>query len=94
MSCIERIEYEIILSGASFREGAEYIREHFSEWYEVEPGYRLFDAYLIGVPPVVLGVEGEDVIFPYTKPCRGTFLLRSTGPEEVARLRAKKKSRR
>jgi hypothetical protein len=91
MSCIEQIEYEILLQGASFKESAEYIRTHFTEWYEVEPGYRLFDAHLIGVPPVVLGVEGEDVIFPYVKPCRGTFLLRANGPGEIAKLRAKKK---
>ena len=93
MSCIDQIEYEILLQGASFRESAEYIKKQCAEWYEVEPGYRLFDAHLIGVPPVVLGVEGEDVIFPYTKPCRGTFLLRARGPEEIARLRARKQKR-
>ncbi len=93
MSCIDQIEYEILLQGASFRESAEYIRSHFSEWHEVEPGYLLFGAHLIGVPPVVLGIEGEDVIFPYTKPCRGTFLLRARGPDEIARLRARKKKR-
>ncbi|MGD9936864.1 MAG: DUF1894 domain-containing protein [Methanoregulaceae archaeon] len=91
MSCIEQIKYEILLQGASFRESAEYIRSHFAEWYEVEPGYVLFGAHLIGVPPVVLGIDGEDVIFPYTKPCRGTFLLRARGPEEIARLRERKK---
>lgn len=93
MSCIDKIAYEILLTGASFREGADYIKEHFAEWYEVEPGYRLFDAHLVGVPPVILAVEGEDVIFPYVKPCRGTFLLRARGPEEIARLRAQKKKR-
>jgi hypothetical protein len=93
MSCIEQIEYEILLQGASFKESAEYIRTHFTEWYEVEPGYRLFDAHLVGVPPVVLGVEGEDVIFPYVKPCRGTFLLRANGPGEIAKLRARTKKR-
>ena len=91
MSCIEQLKYEILLQGASFKESGEYIKKHFSEWYEVEPGYRLFDSYLIGVPPVVLGVDGEDMIFPYTKPCRGTFLLRARGPEEIAKLRARKK---
>jgi hypothetical protein len=93
MSCIDQIEYEILLQGASFREGAEYIRKNFAEWFEVEPGYQLFGSHLIGVPPVVLGIEGEDVIFPYTKPCRGTFLLRAKGPEEVAKLRKQKKRR-
>ena len=94
MSCIEQIQYEILLQGASFREGAEYIKKHFPEWFEVEPGYRLFDAHLIGVPPVLLGVDGDDVIFPYTKPCRGTFLLRANGPDEVAKLRARKNKKR
>lgn len=94
MSCIEQLEYEILLQGASFKESAEYIKKHFPEWYEVEPGYRLFDAHLIGVPPVVLGVEGEDVIFPYVKPCRGTFLLRASGPGEIAKLRARKQKNR
>lgn len=93
MSCIDQLKYEILLQGASSKESAEYIRKHFGEWFEVEPGYRLFDAHLIGVPPVVLGVEGEDVIFPYVKPCRGTFLLRANGPEEIAKLRARKKKR-
>ncbi|MDD1647435.1 MAG: DUF1894 domain-containing protein, partial [Methanomicrobiales archaeon] len=31
------------------------------------------------------------VVFPYTKPCHGTFLLRIEGPQEIARLRAGKK---
>jgi hypothetical protein len=36
-------------------------------------------------------VEGDDVIFPYTKPCHGTFILRARGAaEEVARLRTRK----
>jgi hypothetical protein len=28
------------------------------------------------------------VIFPFTKPCYGTFLIRAEHPEEAARLRS------
>lgn len=94
MSCIENINYEILIQGASFKESSEYIRAHFTEYYEVQPGYRLFDNYLIGVPPVTIGVEGDYVIFPYTKPCRGTFLLRAEGKEEIEKLRALPKQKR
>jgi hypothetical protein len=47
----------------------------------------MFDVYLIGVPPISIGVDGDDVIFPYTKPCYGTFLLRIRGEEEIESLR-------
>jgi hypothetical protein len=36
-------------------------------------------------------VDNSAVVFPYTKPCHGTFLLRIEGAEEIARLRAGKK---
>ncbi|HPY60556.1 MAG TPA: DUF1894 domain-containing protein, partial [Methanospirillum sp.] len=40
-------------------------------------------------PPIRVAVDGESVIFPYTKPCHGTFLIRVRGAEdEIARLRA------
>ena len=87
MGCIEELKYEVVLSQVSFRECREYVKEHFTERYEVEPGYRIFESYIIGLPPIFIGVEGNTVFFPYTKPCHGTFLLRIESPEEVARLR-------
>jgi len=88
MGCIELMDYEILLSNVSFKEGREFIKRNFREVYEVEPGYKLFDVYLIGVPPILVGVEDEHVIFPYLKPCRGTFVLKMKGGEEIGRLRS------
>jgi len=90
MGCIEELKYEVLLSQVSFRECREYVKEHFPERYEVEPGYRIFESYIIGLPPIFIGVEGITVFFPYTKPCHGTFLLRIESPEEVERLRRMK----
>lgn len=91
MGCIELMDYEILLSDISFKEGREFIRRNFKDVYEIEPGYKLFDVYLIGVPPIVIGVENDHVIFPYVKPCHGTFVLKIEGGEEIERLIAKKK---
>jgi len=91
VGCIEELKYETVLSQASFKECRDYVKEHFTEHYEVEPGYRIFESYIIGLPPIFIGVEGNAVFFPYTKPCHGTFLLRIESPEEVERLRKMKK---
>ncbi len=90
MSCIEELKYEILLSQCSFKEAREYVKKNFKEVHEVPPGYRIFNVHLIGVPPLLIGVEDEKVIFPYTKPCYGTFVMRIEGKEEIERLRAKK----
>lgn len=89
MGCIELMDYTILLSNISFKESREYIKVKgtFKEVYEVEPGYKLFDVYLIGVSPIFVGVEDGNVIFPYVKPCHGTFVLKIEGEEEVDRLR-------
>jgi len=82
------MDYEILLSNISFKEGREFIKKNFREVYEVKPGYKLFDVYLIGVPPVLKGIEDERVIFPYMKPCHGTFVLKIEGKiEEPDRLK-------
>ncbi|HVN66468.1 MAG TPA: DUF1894 domain-containing protein [Methanomicrobiales archaeon] len=94
MGCIEELKYEVVLSQASFKECREYVKEHFAERYEVEPGFRIFESYIIGLPPIFVGVEGDMVVFPYTKPCHGTFLLRIESPEEVGRLRSMKQKKR
>lgn len=91
MGCLEALKPEIILSQASFKEAREYIKKNVREYYEVEPGYKIHDVHIIGVPPLYVGVEGDDLIFPYTKPCHGTFVVKVPGGEEIARLRAGKK---
>ena len=90
MGCIDALKPEIILSRTTFKEAREYIRKNIRESHEVEPGYRVFDVHIIGVPPLYIGIEGEDLIFPYTKPCHGTFVVKIPGGAEVARLRARK----
>ena len=91
MGCIEELKYEVLLSRVTFKECREYIKDHYREQYTVKPGYKIFDSYIIGVPPILIGVDNSHVVFPYTKPCHGTFLLRIEGPQEIARLRAGKK---
>ncbi|WP_054848305.1 DUF1894 domain-containing protein [Methanoculleus chikugoensis] len=83
---------EILLSQTTFREAREYIKKNVREYHEVEPGYKIFDVHIIGVPPLYVGVDGDRLIFPpYTKPCHGTFVVKVPGGEELARLRARKK---
>ena len=90
MGCLEAMKPEIILSQASFKEAREYIKKNVREFYEVEPGYKIHDVHIIGVPPLYVGIEGENLIFPYTKPCHGTFVVKVPGSEDIARLRARK----
>lgn len=89
MGCIENLKYEMILPlGASFKECREYVEKNYREFWYVDPGYKLFDEYIIGLPPIALGIEdGKKLIFPYTKPCHGTCLLAVEDADEAARVR-------
>ncbi len=81
------MNYEILLPNSSFRECADYIKKNFKEVYYVEAGFKIFDNYLVGIPPIPIAVDGEDVILPYVKPCHGCFVLRIPGKEEAGRMR-------
>ena len=91
MGCIEKLDYEVIIKNASFPEAAKYIRSHCAEAYEVKPGFKIFDKAIIGIPPVLIGLDGDVVTFPFTKPCYGTFLLRVTDAAEAKRIRSNAK---
>jgi len=91
MGCIEKLPYEVLIRHASFPETAKYIREHCAEAYEVRPGFKIFEKAMIGIPPVLIGIDGDTLTFPFTKPCHGTFLLRVTDAEEAAMIRTKAK---
>ena len=94
MGCIESMKYEIILRDASFRECRDYIRANYKDYVDVDPGFKIFDKHIIGVPPISIGFDGDVIIFPFTKPCYGTFLMKIEDPDEAARIRqyaAKKK---
>ncbi|HZD43075.1 MAG TPA: DUF1894 domain-containing protein, partial [Methanomicrobiales archaeon] len=41
MGCIESTNYEILQSNCSFKECRDYVKQHFREVYEVEPGYKI-----------------------------------------------------
>ncbi len=81
------MNYEILLPNSSFKECAEYIKKNFKEIYYVDAGFKIFDGYLIGVPPIPIAVDGDFIIMPYVKPCHGCFVLRVPGGEEVGRMR-------
>ena len=87
MACIDELEKEILLSGASFRECRIYVEGHYKEIWFVDPGYRIFDKYIIGVPPIAIAIDGDSIVFPFTKPCYGTFLLSVRSPDEIGRVR-------
>jgi len=91
MGCIEKLDYEILIRHVSFPEAAKYIRSHCAEAYEVRPGFRIFDKAMIGIPPVLIGIDGDTITFPFTKPCHGTFLLRVDDAAEAASIRMKAK---
>lgn len=87
MGCIEDLTYNILAKGLSFPESRQYIKKHYSEIYHIMPGTKLFGDPLIGPPPIAIGLQGDIVIFPYVKPCHGTFLLSIEGSEEAERVR-------
>ncbi|MGV8076842.1 MAG: DUF1894 domain-containing protein [Methanosarcina sp.] len=91
MSCIEQMKYEILLERISFKESREYIEKNSDEIYYVSPGYKIFkDYYIIGIPPIAVGAKGNALIFPFTKPCHGSFVLSVENEDsikEINRLR-------
>ncbi|HII93632.1 MAG TPA: DUF1894 domain-containing protein [Methanosarcina sp.] len=91
MSCIEQMKYTILLQRISFKEAREYIEKNSDEVYYVSPGYKIFkDYYIIGIPPIAVGTKGNALVFPYTKPCHGSFVLSIDDEDsikEINRLR-------
>ena len=85
--CIERMNYEILLKNATFKESLRYITEHAAEVYHVGPGFKVFDRRLIGIPPVPVGVGTTYIMLTYVKPCHGSFVLKLPRDEtEVERI--------
>jgi hypothetical protein len=93
MGCVEDLGYDVLKSGVSFAECRAFIEEHCTEVFYVNPGFKIFEKCLIGVPPIAIGLDGPVVILPYTKPCYGTFILRvqSTDEADMIRIKGKKK---
>lgn len=97
MSCIEQLKYTIHLQRISFKEAREYIEKNSDEVYYVSPGYKVFkDYYIIGIPPIAVGAKGNALVFPYTKPCHGSFVLSIDSEDsikEINRLREAEKEK-
>ena len=90
MACVEDLDKEVLLQGSSFKEAREYVEAHYTEIYYVEPGFKLFEKHIIGIPPIAIGMDNDVLVFPFTKPCYGTFLLKVEHSEEAARVRSLK----
>ena len=94
MSCVEQMKYKLYLERISFKEARDYIEKSSEEVYYVDPGYKIFkDYYIIGVPPVAMGVRGKEMLFTFVKPCHGTFVMGIVSEEEIARLRENEKEK-
>lgn len=90
MGCLESLPYEVLLSKISFKEARDFLAR-YPEKYDIEPGYKMFEIRIIGVPPIRVAVDGDTLLFPFTKPCHGTFLIRvPEAAEEIAKLRSRK----
>jgi hypothetical protein len=85
------MKYQILLEKTTFKASREYIEKNSDEVYYVPVGYKIFkDYYVIGIPPIALGAKGNALIFTYTKPCYGTFVLTIDDEEskkEIEKLR-------
>jgi len=90
-SCVEEMDYEILLARRPLDECSKLIRKRCREVYFVDPGFKIFGLYLIGVPPIPIGIEYEHLFIIYVKPCHGAFVLKLPGDGEVARIRAELK---
>ncbi len=94
MSCVEQMKYKLYLERTSFKDAREYIERNSDEVYYVDPGYKIFkDYYVIGVPPVAMGVKGQEMLFTYVKPCHGAFVMAIDSEEEINRLRAREEEK-
>jgi len=87
MGCIEELKPEVLLSRVSFKEARDYVEKSCKEVYYFQPGFKIFGEFIIGVPPIAVGIKDGYVVFPYTKPCHGTFVLRLEDQQEVGRVR-------
>ncbi len=92
MTCLNDYEYTVLLQHITYGEAEAFIREKYWETYYFEPGFRVLGLRLLGETAVPVAVEdGRDdtLVFPYTKPCMGTFVLRFPNvPDEVKRVRS------
>ncbi|HMK47632.1 MAG TPA: DUF1894 domain-containing protein [Methanocella sp.] len=92
MTCLNDYNYDLLLSHCTLRESEEFIRSKYWETYYFEPGFTVLGLRTLGEGAVPVAIEdntNDTIIFPYTKPCMGTFVIRIKGvPDEVNRVRS------
>jgi len=94
MGCVEALNYEIVLRDASLRSAGNISRVIFPNRSMSNRVSRSSMSTLSVCRQSQSVLDGDFVIFPYTKPCHGTFLLRVEDAQEAARLRSLKKAGR
>ena len=87
MGCLENMNYEVLAKNCSFKEAREIIKSNSKERYQVPPGFKLLDKPLIGIPPIIIGIANEKLVYSYTKPCHGTFVVVVDDHEGVEHVR-------
>lgn len=80
-------DFKILLKNTTLQKCESFIRDISEDMYLVPGGYKVKGITLLGtISPV--GFSGSDIIFQYTKPCFGFFVLKLEGEaEEIRRLR-------
>ncbi len=87
MACLREYKYEILLKNTTLKDCEDYIKEHSEEVYLAPGGYKVKGLTLLGTTAPV-GFSGNDIIFRFTKPCFGFFVIRLQNEgEEIKRLR-------
>jgi len=80
-------DFEILLKNTTLEECESFIKDNTEEMYLVPGGYKVKGITLLGTTAPV-GFLGNDIIFQYTKPCFGFFVLKlEDEAEEIRRLR-------
>ena len=93
MGCVEELPYEVVLSRASFAECRAYVEKHCPRYCHVDPGFTALREAHHRRPADRDRGRRRRRLFPYTKPCYGTFLLRIEDAAEAARLAPRLKRR-
>jgi len=88
MVCLSDLDFELLLKNATLKECEDTVKENSEEAYLVPGGYKVKELILMGKAAPV-GFSGDDIIFQYTKPCFGFFVLRLRNEtEEIKKLKA------
>jgi hypothetical protein len=84
-------DFEILLKNKTLKECESLIKDKTEDMYLVPGGYKVKDITLLGTTSPV-GFLEKDIIFQYTKPCFGFFVLKLPDEkEEIRRLRGQYK---